>query len=253
MHCVHCGNQINTEAHFCNKCGKSVTSISEHETESDEAYSKEWKKAIYKLESGDVEEAGKIFEDIAFTYDDPAAWIALGGNKFARLGSDEVTVQQALNCFTKASELNPSSRTEYQTTFRDFSLQSLEAFCQVYAAVKQEAKKAKSGRRWNLALAGLSAVLGNRPVNRNNGNPTFRAMAGVGGAAYGLHKAGQHFDEFKEAEGLLNFLEETIKELILGVHSFCLENREVYQEFLVKVNQLGLPNKSFAGLLGESK
>ncbi len=241
MFCVNCGNQLGETSKFCNKCGNPIgnNQIRKTEVQNEALVDDEIQRAIYKLENEDIDEAEKIFENLAFTYHDPTAWTYIGMVKLYKLDSGETNVQQALNCFIKASKLSPSLKEQHQNTYCEISMQQIEKFRDYYLEIKQQAKKAKSSRRWNFVLMGLSAGIGNS-TNKNNGNQTFRAIAGAGGAAYALQQANKNFERYKNAEQLLNFFNETIKQLVAGIKSYCSENQAVYQGFLDKMSQLNL-------------
>jgi hypothetical protein len=59
-------------------------------------------RAEYKVENGDLEGAEKILEEIAFTYNEPRAWRAIGEIKFKQIEEGKDTIGQALDCFYKS-------------------------------------------------------------------------------------------------------------------------------------------------------
>ncbi|MDO8516089.1 MAG: hypothetical protein Q7S28_02460, partial [bacterium] len=71
--------------------------------------------------------------------------------------------------------------------------------------------------------------LGHR--NNNKGNSAFRGAAGVAGAAYGLHKLGEHSHNLKDIENIRSILEGTIRQLIEGEKIFCSDYELGYKEF----------------------
>jgi hypothetical protein len=164
--------------------------------------------------------------------------VCLGGIKLHQLDSGKTKVQQAINCFNRAVELNPDSKGQYQETYSNVSLQQIEKFRNYYLETKQHEKKAKRGRFWNAALMGAAIGYGNQRTNSSNS--VFRGTAGVAGAAYAIDRMNKNSMQKQEAKNLLPFYQEIIKQLVEGVRSYCSDNLTVYQEFLNKTNQLNL-------------
>ncbi len=194
----------------------------------------ELKRGIYKLENEDIAGAESIFENLALTHNVPMAWIYIGGIKLGQLDSGKTSVNQALNCFLKASELLPELREKYQETYCDLSLQQIERFCNYYLETKQQRKKAKSNKIWSAVLMGLSVGYGNKRSDNNNN--VFRGMTGAAGAAYSFQQMNKSSIQKTEAENRLSFLENTITQLIKGVDSFCSDNQGLYQRFVGRIN-----------------
>jgi hypothetical protein len=208
----------------------------------------EFKRAIYKLDNGDVAGAENIFENLAFTYNVPMAWIAIGNIKLNQLETGKTSVQQALKCFVKASDLLSGEKPYYQSLYCESSLRQIEKLLNYYSDIRQKAKKAKSSKKWNLLGMALSIGLGNQ--NSNSGNNAFRGTAGVAGAAYSLNQLKNNSMQAKEAEKLLSILDATIKQVIDGVKYFCSDNQNVYQEFLKQIERIGSANKLLKEISG---
>jgi len=235
MFCQNCGNQINEGMRFCNKCGKPISSNDDYRSEAvDKTIEIEFEKAAYKLQNGEVDEAQNILEDLAFAHNLPMAWVYLGVIKFGKLDSGETNVQQALNCFIKAAEIDPASQAEYQQTYQDLSVGQIEVFYSEYLEAKKHAGKAKGRAFGSVALGGLSLLLGNRS------NKTSNQILGDAGAAYGAYRASQNFSQSNEIKQLLPFYEETIKQLIDGVRVYCSDNLTIYGRFLTRMGELNL-------------
>ena len=241
MFCTKCGNKIMESANFCNYCGNKNSSQESGLSLNQEAFIEaELKKGIFKLENEDIASAEKIFEELALTHDVPVAWIYIGGIKLSQLDSEKATVQQALNCFKKASEILPELREDHQETYCDLSIQQIEKFYNYYLLAKRESNKA-TGKMWgNVALGGLSLILGNNAKNK-----TFGAVLGTAGAGVGAYHAGKNISQKRDAKQILSFYNETIKQLIGGVKSYCSDNREVYAEFLNKIHGLKLVTDTY--------
>jgi len=246
MYCSHCGNQLKEGSKFCNKCGGLVGNSNSTEAESPKVtlVDTELKKGIYKLQNGDLVEAEKIFENLAFTHGLSIAWVYLGGIKLRQLESGKTNVQQALNCFAKATELSPESRGQYQIAYCDISLWQIKNFCNRYLETKKQASKAKSRAFGGLALGGLSLLLGNQS------NKTTSKILGDAGAAYGGYRASKNFLQSKDAKQLLSFYNTGIAQLIEGVKIYCSDNAEVYQKFINGINQFSLSDNALKGLQG---
>ena len=236
MYCKNCGNQLNSIARFCNKCGTPVdTRVSKVESSQDTLVDTEFKKAIYKLENEEIEEAQRIFEDLAFAHNAPTAWIYLGGIKLGQLDTGETTVQQALNCFNKALEINPILKEDYQETYYELSIQQIEKFRNYYLNTKKQASKANRKAFGGLAFSGLSLLLGSQSKTTTN------KILGDAGAVYGGYRANKNFQNNKDVKQLLPFYEMTIKQLAQGIKSYCSDNKNIYQNFLTKMSQFKLP------------
>jgi hypothetical protein len=70
--------------------------------------------------------------------------------------------------------------------------------------------------------------LGNQ--RSKTGNNAFRGAAGVAGAAYGLNKINQYSKSLEESEDVIEFLQDTVAQLITGVVDFCSDST-AYQSF----------------------
>lgn len=266
MFCNICGSQINPNQEFCDNCGTVATAedllstamldaikmkdiiFPKSDKPNQDFIHNEIKKAGYKLSNEDLAGAEAIYENIAVSYNVPAAWIYLGEIKLLELENGTGTVKQSLNCFTKASELLPGAKTLYQVMYSSLSRQLIAKFLNLYLETIVETKKAKSGKFWNAALMGLSVGLGNQ--RSKTGNSAFRGAAGVAGAAYGLNKIGQHSQNLKEAENIKLFLESTISQLIAGVKIFCSDYEPAYKSFSEYVERIANTNKSLKLSLG---
>jgi len=246
MYCSHCGNQFKEGSKFCNKCGGSVgiSQIPKQEESKESVIDTEFKKGAYKLQNGDMAEAEKIFENLAFAHNVPMAWVYIGGIKLKQLESGKTNVQQALNCFIKASELSPESKAQNQTIYCDVSLWQIKNLCNRYLETKKQVGKAKGRAFGGLALGGLSLLLGNQS------NKTTSKILGDAGAIYGGYQASKNFSQSKDAKQLLSFYNNTIAQLIEGVKIYCSDNNDVYQKFINGVNQFSLANNALKGLQG---
>lgn len=236
MYCKNCGEKMADGAQFCGKCGVSVDN---KDPQNQEVYKEnsidiEFKRGVYKLENGDMVGAEKIFEDLAFKHSAPMAWVYIGGIKLGQLDSGGSTVQQALNCFIKASQINPASKEMYQSIFCDISTKQIEKFYNQYLLTKKQAGKA-SRRSWGgLALGGLSLLFANQSQSTGN------KVLGGAGVIYGAYRSNKNFSNSRDIKQLLPFYITTIKQLVAGVESFCSDNKNVYQDFLNKTNRLKL-------------
>ena len=245
MYCSHCGNQLKDGSKFCNKCGGSLGNSQNHEPEgSKNLVDAEFKKGVYKLQNGDTVEAEKIFEDLAITHGVPMAWVYIGGIKLKQLELGKTNVQQALNCFIKASQLSPESKGQNQVIYCDVSLWQIKNFCGRYLEAKKQAGKAKGRAFGGLALGGLAMLLGNQS------NKTTNKILGDAGAIYGGYRASKNFSQSKDAKQLLSFYNNTIAQLIEGVKIYCSDNNDVYQKFINGVNQFSLSDNALKGLQG---
>ncbi len=236
MYCKHCGEKMTNGAQFCGKCGVLVDNKGPQNQEmyKESSLDVELKRGVYKLENGDMAGAEKIFEDLAFKYNAPMAWVYIGGIKLGQLDSGESTVQQALNCFVKASQINPTSKEMYQSIFCDIATKQIEKFYNQYFLTKKQAGKA-SRRGWgSLALGGLSLLFANQSQTLGN------KMLGGAGGIYGAYRANKNFSNSSNAKQLLSFYITTIKQLVAGVGSFCSDSKNIYQDFLNKTNRLKL-------------
>lgn len=214
------------------------------DTTQDDLVSTELKRGAFKLQNEDYEEAEKIFENVAVTYDDPTAWMCLGGIKFHQLDSGKSKVQGAILCFEKALEFDPDSKKQYQQSLAEMSLQQIEKLRDSYLDTKMQVKKAGRGLFWNALLTG--AAIGYGSQRSSKGNNVFRGAAGVAGSAYALNRVGQHSSNKKELKNLLPFYQQTVKELVEGARLYCSDNLPLYRDFLEKLDQLKLP--SFFGI-----
>lgn len=205
----------------------------------------EYKRAVYKWENGNTAEAEKIFEDLAITHDLPQAWAQLGAIKFIQINSGDATVQQALNCFTRASNLDLLSKELFQETYCHASLKSIQQYCLWYLQTKKEIG-ASTRKMWgNVALAGISLLVGN-----NTKNKTLGAIAGAGGAAAGAYGANRNRMQRMDAKQRLAFHEGTIRNLVAGVNQFCEDNQPLRIEFSKKIAALGEQNYQLKEILG---
>jgi hypothetical protein len=260
MPCNICGSEINQNQEFCENCGTVTTAedllsiamldaikmkdinFPKSDKLNQDFIHNEIKKAGYKLSNEDLVGAEAIYENIAVSYNVPAAWLYLGRLKLLQLENGTGTVKQALNCFTKASEKLPGAKPVYQVMYSSLSRQLIARFLNLYLETIAETKKAKSGRFWNVALVGLSVGLGNQ--RSKTGNNAFRGAAGVAGAAYGLNKINQHSQNLAASEDVKNFLENTISQLIAGVEVFCSDYEPAYKDFSEYIERIANSNKS---------
>ncbi len=244
MFCNNCGSRIDRNSKFCKNCGQSLAVDIDGETKTPQNafIDTELKKVEYKIENDDLVGAENILENLAIEHGLPIAWIYIGAIKMGQLGTGKTTVQQALNCFIRASELEPSRKEEYQSTYCDLSLQQIEKFRNFYFVTKKQAKKAKSSKRWNAVLVGLSVGLGNQ--HSNNGNNAFRGTAGVAGAAYAINQISKKSTQYQEAGDFLLFVDKTMRQLIAGANSFCSNNQSLYKSFSESLSQI-LSDDSF--------
>lgn len=203
----------------------------------------ELKKAAYKIENNDLIGAENIYENIAITYNEPMVWVAIGNLKFQQLETGETTVQQALNCFSRAVLAAPNERNFFENTYCELSILLIDKFHTFYTNVQKKIKEEKTGKFWNIVLTG--AAIGFGVSRSNNTNNVFKGVAGTAGAVYGLHKVGEHSRGLKDVETAKAFLENTIKDLIRGVKNFCADNPSVYKKFTDHLDQLSSTNKSF--------
>ncbi len=211
------------------------------DSENQNHIAREFKKALYKLENQDFTEAERILEDLALAYDVPMAWAYIGAIKFGQLNTGGATVQQALNCFSRATGLNPSGKSEYQEAYIKLSLGQLEALKEDWYETKKHGKKAARSRLWNAAALGVAVGLGNQKTK--TGNNIFRGTAGVAGAAYTLNRIQKHSQETKSAKEGLAIIEETMRQVLRGVREFCSDNILLYGPFLEKANNFGFSDK----------
>ena len=185
-------------------------------------------RGVYKLESGALQEAEHIFEDIVFTHKDPRAWPLIGVVKM-RQGD----IQQSINAFQKGMAAVPEMKEKYQQSYAALCLDKMGALKQEYLLVKQQAKEAKSRRNWGFVLGGLSAGMG----NQKNAS-TFRAVAGVGGAAYGFNSAMKNSAQYKNSKDALAFLGQTMMQVIESVRQLCDGNRDAWFQFASGVDKM---------------
>jgi len=260
MFCNICGSKINPGQEFCDNCDTITTAedllstamldaikmkdidFPKSDNPTQNFINTEIKKAGYKLSNEDISGAEAIYENIAISYNVPMAWLYLGELKLLQLENGTGTVKQALNCFTKASELLPGAKTLYQVKYASLSRQTIAKFLNLYLETVASAKKEKRGRFWSAAIIGLSIGLGNQ--RSKTGNNVFRGAAGVAGAAHGLNKMGQHSQNLKEVESVRLFLENIIPQLIAGVKMFCSNYEPVYKSFSEYTERITNSNKS---------
>ncbi len=259
MLCNICGSKINPDQEFCGNCDTVTTAedllstamldaikirgidFLKSDNPAQNLINTEVKKAGYKLSNEDISGAEAIYENIAISYNVPMAWLYLGELKLLQLEGGTGTVKQALNCFTKASELLPGAKTLYQVKYLSLSRQLIAKFLNLYSETIASAKREKSGRFWSAAIVGLSIGLGNQ--RSKNGNNVFRGAAGVAGAVHGLNKMGQHSQNLKDVESVKLFLENTISQLIAGVKMFCSDYEPAYKSFSEYVERIVSNNK----------
>jgi hypothetical protein len=260
MLCKICGSELNQNKEFCDNCGTIITAenlltsamsdaigmkdinFPKGESSVQDLINNEVKRAGYKIDNGDLRGAEDIYENIAISYDVPSAWWYLGKLKLLQLENGVETVKQALNCFTKASELLPGAKSLYQVTYCSISRQLIARFINFYLGAIKDAKKQKSGRFWNAAIIGLSIGLGNR--HSDTGNNAFRGAAGVAGTLYGINKINQHSQSLKDIESKKLFLKNTISQLILGVKMFCSDYELIYKPFSEYIEKITSSNES---------
>jgi hypothetical protein len=260
MTCNICGSQLKPNQEFCDNCDTVTTAedlvstamldaikmqdinFQKGDKPVEDLVHNEFKKAGYKLSNEDLSGAEEIYENLAISYNVPMAWVYLGKLKLLGLENGTGSVKQALNCFTKASEKLPTAKNVLQVMYLALSRQLIARFFNLYLETAAEAKKAKSSKFWNAALVGLSVGLGNQ--RSQTGNNTFRGVAGVAGAAYGLNKIGQHSQSLKETEDIKLYLGNMISQLISGVRIFCSDYELAYKPFTEYIERIANNNKS---------
>jgi curved DNA-binding protein CbpA len=206
----------------------------------DAQYDVKLKQATYKIQNGDLAGAESILEEIAFSEgasQASLAWVYLGGIKLEYMLSGKSNASQALNCFQKAVQINPSEKTNYQRVFYNASIKLIQQMLNDYLEIQKMAKKAGHRALGGLALGGLSLLLGSQARRKNN---TFGAMAGAAGGAYGGYRSLANHQQSKNAQQQLVFYNTAIKQLMGAVKSYCSDNQTVYQDYLNKIKQLGL-------------
>ncbi len=205
--------------------------------------STEFKKGVYKFRNGEFDEAKKIFEDLAFGYNFGEAWVYLGALKIIDLESGATTVQQALGCFEKADQLSPERVNEHQALYSDFVFPMIKYFGSKYSESRSGERSAKRKTFGNLALGGLSLLLGSQ-AKKSNGK-----LLGVAGGILGAYSADQNRQKAGEMVKLTEFYKDIIRQLVLSATSYCRNNREVYLNFQSKINELREADKILAPLL----
>jgi hypothetical protein len=235
MFCKKCGNQLKIGVNFCSKCGNQIGQ-NEKSLIKNDFIDVEFKRGIYKLENEDFVGAGKIFEELAFTYDSSMAWIYLGLTKFAQLRTGVTNINQILDCFERGTELSLASKKQYQKIYYEVSFEQIQNFSNWLLDIKNKSKKAKSGRFWNTVLLGVAAGYGSHKSDKSNN--VFTGVTGVAGSAYALNKMGIHSDEIKNLGDIEDFIMDIIRQLVIGIKSYCGDNQEIWQSFVEKVKQI---------------
>jgi tetratricopeptide (TPR) repeat protein len=185
-------------------------------------------RGLYKLQSGALEEAEHIFEDIIFTHKDPRAWPLIGVIKM-RQGD----LQQSIDAFQRGINAVPDMKEKYQHSYAELCLEKMEALKQEYLFVKKQGKEAQSRRNWGIILGGISAGIG----NQKNAS-TFKAVAGVGGAAYGFNSAIKNSAQYKNSKEILAFLGQHIMQVIESVRQLCEDNQKEWLQFATGVDKM---------------
>ena len=192
------------------------------------------KRALYKYENGDIDQAENLFEELVFTHDAPEAYGFLGIIKLDRFGDGKTTIRQAIDCFKKAVEAAPTLKSDIQEKYCEKSIERIDAFHQFYENAVAERGNAKNRAWTSLALAGLGLAVS------NHGKKTGTKILGGTSTVYGTVSAGTNFSRVKDIKKLMEIYENHIKELAEGVRSFCSDNVRVYQSFIDGMNQRGL-------------
>jgi len=203
----------------------------------------EFKKGVYKFTCGEFDEAKKIFEDLAFGQNFGEAWVYLGALKVLNLESGETTVQQAVECFSRADSLLPERVNQHQALYSEFTLPMIKYFCNKYEDVKSQSSSAKRKTFGSIAFSGLSLLLGSQA--KKSGSKLLGAVGGV----YGAYSAQQNRQEAGDMQQLVEFYKKIIVQLVASVTMYCHENKNVYLEFQNKIKELKSLNSSLAPLL----
>lgn len=239
MFCKKCGNQLKADYNFCSKCGNQINQ-NEKSLIKNDFIDVEFKKGTYKFENEDFVGAGKIFEELAFTYNSSMAWIYLGLTKFAQLRTGATNVNQILDCFKRGTELSLASKKQYQKIYYEVSFEQIQNFSNWFLDIKNKSKKAKDSKFWNTVLLGAAISYGSHKSDKSNN--VFAGVAGVAGSAYALNKMGAHSDEIKNLGDMEDFILNNIRQIAIGVKSYCGDNQEIWQSFVEKVEKIILSN-----------
>ncbi len=193
--------------------------------DSEGSFQTEVRRALYKFQNGDVVGAESLLEEIALSCNDPDAWAYLGTVKFSRLISGQVGVEQVLDCFKRAAEINLTGREEYQRNFCELAAGYIQAIRQQDADAERKIHALNRGAFAGAILGGIALGLGGR--SRKN---TGRAL-GSAGATLGGYKVAKNLSDKSSLKHARQHYANLAHALTSAVKVFCEGNPGVYKVF----------------------